>query len=309
MAEETAVAVKTPQPTGLTSPFASDDAMERCIKVGRMLVRSSMVPDPYKITGDRTEDDALSNVMIAMDYAARTGASVLEVMQNLHIIHSRPSWSSAYLIAMINASHKYVGGLQFVFDGTPGENTYGCHVEAVERATGERKVGTTVTIQTAQKAGWWERKGGLWQTIPRQMLQYRAAAFFSRLHCPEITLGMHTADEQEDIGPEKEPILLTDADVQVEAAVQPEPEPAPRKRRGRKKDPEPEVLTPETPEQSVITKEEAEAASEAPVPPADFPAAAPEQGGFDLPDDPPAPQAAETTEDPEEDADADVNEL
>jgi hypothetical protein len=31
------------------------------------------------------------------------------------------------------------------------------------------------------------------------MIRYRAAAFFSRLYCPEITMGMQTAEEVVDI--------------------------------------------------------------------------------------------------------------
>lgn len=31
--------------------------------------------------------------------------------------------------------------------------------------------------------------------MPEQMLRYRAAAFFGRLHCPEILMGMQSQDE------------------------------------------------------------------------------------------------------------------
>ena len=37
--------------------------------------------------------------------------------------------------------------------------------------------------------------------MPEQMLMYRAGGFWTRVYCPEIGLGMYTADEVEDIGP------------------------------------------------------------------------------------------------------------
>jgi hypothetical protein len=35
--------------------------------------------------------------------------------------------------------------------------------------------------------------------MPELMLRYRAAAFFARLYAPDITLGMLTVEEAEDI--------------------------------------------------------------------------------------------------------------
>ena len=35
--------------------------------------------------------------------------------------------------------------------------------------------------------------------MPDLMLRYRAATFFSRLYCPELTMGMRTTDELEDM--------------------------------------------------------------------------------------------------------------
>jgi hypothetical protein len=39
--------------------------------------------------------------------------------------------------------------------------------------------------------------------MPELMLRYRSAAFFARLYAPDITLGMQTAEEVEDIAPER----------------------------------------------------------------------------------------------------------
>jgi hypothetical protein len=46
--------------------------------------------------------------------------------------------------------------------------------------------------------GWSKKTGSKWLTMPEQMFMYRAAAFWSRVFAPEISLGMHTSDEVED---------------------------------------------------------------------------------------------------------------
>jgi hypothetical protein len=35
--------------------------------------------------------------------------------------------------------------------------------------------------------------------MPAQMLRYRAAAFWQRVYCPEISMGLYTEDEINDI--------------------------------------------------------------------------------------------------------------
>jgi hypothetical protein len=51
----------------------------------------------------------------------------------------------------------------------------------------------------AKKEGWYTKSGSKWPTMPELMLRYRAAAFFGRLYCPEIMLGMPTSEEAFDI--------------------------------------------------------------------------------------------------------------
>ena len=68
-------------------------------------------------------------------------------------------------------------------------------------ATGQKLVGTDVTIKMAKAEKWYDKDGSKWKTMPQQMLAYRAAAFFIRTCAPEISMGLPTSDELEDIGP------------------------------------------------------------------------------------------------------------
>ena len=46
---------------------------------------------------------------------------------------------------------------------------------------------------------WVSKQGSKWKSMPSQMLRYRAAAFWQRVYCPEISMGLITKEEAEDI--------------------------------------------------------------------------------------------------------------
>jgi len=51
----------------------------------------------------------------------------------------------------------------------------------------------------AEAEGWLGKAGSKWKTMPELMLAYRAAAFWTRLNCPEVSMGLHTSEEREDM--------------------------------------------------------------------------------------------------------------
>ena len=115
-------------------------------------------------------------------------------MQSLDIIHGRPSWRSTFLIATVNASGRFTP-LRFRWQGEEGADSWGARAVAKDRASGEECVGSLITIGLAKKEGWYSKNGSKWQTMPEQMLCYRAASFWTRIYSPELSLGMHTSDE------------------------------------------------------------------------------------------------------------------
>lgn len=186
------------------SIFATGEVFELAQRIGKAIAASSIIPDTYK--------GNLPNTLIALELANRIGASPLMVMQHLYIVHGKPSFSSTFLIASINQSGKF-SPLRFTVDGIGDQ--FGCVAWAKELASGETLEGPRVTIQMAKDEGWYNKNGSKWKTMPELMLRYRAATFFSRLYCPEITMGMQTREEAEDISytevkadtPENKPVL------------------------------------------------------------------------------------------------------
>lgn len=173
-----------------TAAFADDKAFNHAQRVAIMMAKSDLVPDNYK--GDKN----IPNVMIALEMANRIGASPLQVMQNLYIVHGKPSWSSQFIIASINSCGKF-SPLRFDIEGD-GENM-SCVAWAYDKATKDRLHGPKITMAMAKAEGWTTKNGSKWKTMPELMIRYRAAAFFGRLYAPEIMMGMHTMEEVYDI--------------------------------------------------------------------------------------------------------------
>lgn len=162
-------------------------------RMAQMYSTSTIVPETYR--------GNLGNCVIAIDMAMRMNANPLMVIQNLYIVHGNPSFSSKFLIATINASGRFTP-LRYEFKGKEGTDQYGCRVYAYESQDKEHKeplYGDWVTLDMAKKEGWFNKSGSKWQTMPSQMLRYRAAAFWQRVYCPEISMGLMTAEEAEDI--------------------------------------------------------------------------------------------------------------
>lgn len=177
--------------------FSNAQAFENGQRMAKLLSQSTMVPSHYH--------NNMPNCLIGLEIAQRMKASPLMILQNLYVIQGRPSWSSAFLISTINECGKFQA-LQYEIKDL-GEKTvkntkihdFSCTAWAIEKATNQKVYGPTVTIEMAVLEGWYTKSGSKWQTMPQLMLRYRAAAFFARTICPELTMGLQTQEEAADI--------------------------------------------------------------------------------------------------------------
>jgi hypothetical protein len=178
----------TLETTPVQSSFSDATSFEHAQRVAKMLSSSDLVPAAYK--------GNVQNAMIALEMANRMGASPLMVMQNLNIIQGKPSFGSSFIIGAINSCGKFSAELDFEVSGS-GE-TLSCYAFTFNRM-GKKVSGPTVTMEMAKLEGWLTKPGSKWKTMPELMIRYRAAAFFGRLYCPEIMMGMQSSEELVDI--------------------------------------------------------------------------------------------------------------
>lgn len=142
-----------------------------------------------------------ANCMVAINMAARMQADPLMVMQNLYIVHGTPAWSAQFLISCFNQCGRF-SSVQYRFIGDRSKDSWGCVAYATELKTGQVIEGAEVTIDIAKREGWYSKNGSKWQTMPQQMLMYRAAAWMIRTHAPEIGMGFQTSEEVIDMQPD-----------------------------------------------------------------------------------------------------------
>ena len=54
-------------------------------------------------------------------------------------------------------------------------------------------------MDMANAEGWTTKNGSKWKNMPQLMLRYRAATLFGRFNAPELTSGLYTVEEGEDV--------------------------------------------------------------------------------------------------------------
>ena len=235
-------------------------------RMAKALASSTLVPDAYR--GEAN----LGNCIIALELSQRIGASVMAVMQSMVPIHGKPTWSASFLIATVNSCGRF-SPMRFRWVGKEGTDEWGCRAYAVERDSNLELVGALVNINMAKIEGWYGKSGSKWKTMPEQMLQYRAGAFWCRTYAPEIALGMHTSEEIQDTPATQQVVQSVTATVSssiVDVTPTP-PEPKPRK----KKEAEAIAIVEPTPEAVPAPEPEPVPAPEPVAEPAPAPAPAP----------------------------------
>lgn len=171
-------------------------AFNQLLRASQMLSQSTLVPQIYQ---GKPQD-----CFIAAELASRMNTSPIFVMQNLYVVKGRPSWSGQACKAMIDNSGKFIK-TDYVYTGKEGTDSWGCYFTAIKAIDGEVVNGTEITIKMAKDEGWYHKpdkygkETSKWPTMPKQMLAYRAAAFFARMYCPECLMGLQIYEEVEDI--------------------------------------------------------------------------------------------------------------
>jgi len=181
--QQTETAVVLSQPSNIIADFS------RAYKLAKVISTAEIIPDSYK---GKPADCA-----IAIDMADRMGVSPIMVMQNLYVVKGKPSWAGQACKALIEGCGKFKK-VRHVYTGERGSDNRGCYLSAVWADDNTPVEGTEITVKMAKDEGWYS-KNPKWANMTDQMLAYRAAAFFARVHCPETLMGVHVEGESEDI--------------------------------------------------------------------------------------------------------------
>lgn len=168
--------------------FNSSDSFKLAHQMAKAMSQSTIVPPVFQ----KSE----ANCMLAISQAQRLGTDPFVVVNNMFPIQGKITWKSEFIIAMINASGKFDTELQFEEEEKDGK-PYACTCFTFK--DGRKITGIKVTMDMANAEGWTTKNGTKWKNMPQLMLRYRAATFFGRFNAPEITSGLYTIEEGEDV--------------------------------------------------------------------------------------------------------------
>jgi hypothetical protein len=199
------------------SVFSGIRAFEDAQRIAKALASSTLIPPQFQ------GQQGFANCLVALEIAGRMNISPFLCMQHLHIIHGRPSWSSAFIIAMVNGCGRFTP-LRFEVSGE-GESL-ACYAVATDIKTDQELKGPTITMTMAKKEGWATKSGSKWITMPELMIRYRAAAFWGRLFAGDLLVGLQTQEEVIDVESVKVSVGIDELNAKVQAAPVVEPEPA-----------------------------------------------------------------------------------
>ena len=184
--------IKTPNIEGESSIYRNSDSFELGQRQAKSLCESNLVPTQYQ------GQEGLPNCLIALEMSKRMNLSPLTVMQNLNVIHGKPSWSAQFISSIVIGCNRFKN-FDYVVEGSSESLSVQCI--AVRLEDNKLVKGTAVTMKMAKEEGW-TLKNKKYQSMPEIMLKARAVTFFGRQYIPDLLLGVQTSEEVIDIEPE-----------------------------------------------------------------------------------------------------------
>lgn len=162
-------------------------------RVASFLAQASLVPEHYQKNP--------SNCLIALNQATLLKVDVLLFMQKTYAIKGKIGIESQLAIGLANRAKVFKDVIQYDFSGKGDD--YQCRAFAVTAATGV-KCEEICSVADAKSMGWWDKRDrngknvSPWPKQTKKMLRYRSAINLIRAYCPEVLLGLDTAEELKD---------------------------------------------------------------------------------------------------------------
>ncbi len=170
--------------------------LEEAMEMAKLIANSDLAPKDYK--------GKPGNVLIAVSMGKEVGLKTMQAIQGIAVINGRPClWGDA-LLAVVQASPKFVK-IEESFD----DKTMTATCKVWRKGNPNPHVGT-FSKADAEKAGLWGQN--VHKKYPKRMLQMRARGFGCRDGFADALKGMQSAEEQRDV-------------IQTTAEVIPEVEP------------------------------------------------------------------------------------
>lgn len=171
-----------------------DSLFNKCHRLAQMMA-SGACTVPKHLQGN------VGDCFAIVGQSLRWGMDPYAVAQKTHLVSGTLGYEAQLVIAVINNRAPIVDRLKFEYFGewskVKAKDDKSDDVGVICRATFKGDDEPTELSLTMAQVGT-VRNSPLWSADPRQQLAYLAAKRFSRLHCPDVILGVYTPDELAD---------------------------------------------------------------------------------------------------------------
>lgn len=220
-----------------TSLVLDPNAMDKMMRLAEIMAKGvATIPQHLQ----KNPSDCLAVIMQSMQWKMNPYA----VAQKTHTVHGVLGYEAQLVNAVITSNAPVKGRLNFEWFGdwskvtgkfeikknadgkeyrTPGwkladEEGLGVRVWGTIKGEDEPRVLDLLLAQART------RNSGLWADDPRQQLAYLATKKWSRLHTPDVILGVYTTDEVEDFNSREPRDINPRPDSRAEAVAQDYPQ-------------------------------------------------------------------------------------
>lgn len=182
-----------------------DNLFNKCYRLAQVMA-SGKCTIPKHLQG--SEGDCFAVV----GQSLRWGMDPFAVAQKTHFVNGALGYEAQLVIAVINNRAPISDRIKFEYFGdwskVKSKDDKSTDVGVICRATviGD-DVPTELSLTMAQVGT--VRNSPLWAADPKQQLAYLAAKKFSRLHFPDVIMGVYTPDELADRGNDNAPRNIT----------------------------------------------------------------------------------------------------
>lgn len=175
-----------------------DSLFNKCHRLAEMMAKGACTV-PKHLQGN------VGDCFAIIGQSLRWGMDPYAVAQKTHLVNGTLGYEAQLVIAVINNRAPIVDRIKFEYFGdwskVKAKDDKSADVGVICRATFKGDDHPTELSLTMAQVGH-VRNSPLWAADPRQQLAYLAAKRFSRLHCPDVILGVYTPDELADRGNE-----------------------------------------------------------------------------------------------------------
>lgn len=182
-----------PDPT--TQLLFNPEAMQQVHNLATIMAEA-------KITVPKHFQGSIGDCMAVIMQATQWGMNPFAVAQKTHLVSGNLGYEAQLVNAVVSSSKAIKGRFHYRFSGDWNQNGNGndewIQVGAIiageqEITWGERLYPAKVSVKNSP----------LWKTAPKQQAAYLAVKYWARLYCPDVILGVYSADEFEDL-PERD---------------------------------------------------------------------------------------------------------